>query len=387
MYAEWSAANLPRMYELGESLQMVPEGGSTYEYWPPLTYSLLSEGGHIDDLVELMQGRYVNGTGVHTSRLFVSEPNIVSLVVREGGDVTVRSLCVGGPANAWFTLGALLVIQGVVDLWMLFWRKSFVHVSLFLGCLCGMVYAFEASSREYFVESWHSVWVAFFYRYDLMGLFRLCTGYTFALRFVWFISGHPRLSFLSKTLSRSLTDLSQFAFILIVVYCIIGAIGQICFGERIDAFSTFSSTLWAQYNFLLGQWDFDQLLATNNLATLFIYLLVFQVVFLLIIVNIFLAILISAFDETTKAARGGTEKSVAIDGILLLLEAWKGWREEWPSRDVAIRLLAQDVVTHKGWDSMRLFYHDWFINKKSKCVLTEINDKLDKITAEINNLS
>ena len=333
IFNEWTNADLPYVFELEENILRYPDGGmpqsvsvsfglkGTVEHVTcPTRISELI--GYVCDtsLVEKVLTRVVIKSVKSDGRLIESVVTGSNVTTRTGASSIEEIICFG--------------VQFVIDFVQILRPNQY---RLVIMSATTMIYLFVCSD---FIS---------LPRDSVMLVFRFVVGCILLARLVWFMSTHPRLGFLARTISVGLGDIVHFVFILFSIYCLISFMGTIFLGDCVE------TGLWVQFQYLLAQWDFVALYArVGNKVLLFAYLLLFQLVFLLLIMNVFLAVLLASYETGRGSAHQG---SLIQDGFWTIVETWKGWREKWPSRKSVI----DNNNTHdEGFRRMEEFYTQTF---------------------------
>lgn len=100
---------------------------------------------------------------------------------------------------------------------------------------------------------------------------------------------NSRMNLLWRTLDIAVYDLIAFFIIFLMVFCGYAIMGFLIFGPQIRSFHSLSTSFWACFNMLLGQFTYDELLlAAPRVAPLFFgsFMLLVYITF----INMFIAI-------------------------------------------------------------------------------------------------
>ena len=400
IHIEWTTLALPTSFQLGQNLLLQGPLGESVLYLDPLVYVKRKESdrscgsqvaeaigfvsGHcvpeITDLLifDFFEQKYISATIPNSTdpsaitALLALTGDTVSLVVREESRSGVVSLRLNESNLKRIVLPATAGVQVLVDLLLLSVpcrlpvsltieieiRSAGIvtrdRALLLASSVLLLVYAVYGGSEFQWntdspVEFWNRSLEYFSFQFAELKFIKFFVAVVLGARTVWFMASHPRLSFLSKTISKGTDAILQFLFILWGIYSVLAFTAWISFGETLVGFSTFSNSLWTQFKCLLGQWDFLSL-AVIYKPVLFVYLLAFLLAFLLLVMNVFQAVLITAFDESAARDKQ-VDSSVLEDGWIVIVETWKGWHEEWPSRQEILRDPKREIPS-----CMRRFY-------------------------------
>jgi len=147
-------------------------------------------------------------------------------------------------------------------------REDILEFSILMG---------EAVTASFSVRTWGAIVI-----------------FLLVLRLFKTLSLHPRLAFLTRTLSESLGSLIPFMFVFSTVYACFVCSGQLLFGAEVETFSTVSNSVLTLFNMLLGEFDYDELSSADETNAV-LFLVSFYVLVYYLLLNFFLAIVLDAY--------------------------------------------------------------------------------------------
>jgi len=139
-------------------------------------------------------------------------------------------------------------------------------------------------------------------------LFRLFLGcypvLTMARLFKAF-AAQPRLSIVTRTLSKAGADLIHFLLVFISVFLTYVIAGIVLFGREVDNFTNFNRSVITSFRAMMGDFDWDAMMRVGR-PEAFTWFFTFMVTIVLLLMNMLLAIVMDSYQEQ-KAIVGDAE--------------------------------------------------------------------------------
>ncbi|OAF70046.1 Polycystin-2 [Intoshia linei] len=147
-----------------------------------------------------------------------------------------------------------------------------------------------ADTRNFNDLSWLSYWQTLFDKMIAI------TAFVSWIKIFKYVGFNRTLSYLSKTISNSSTDLVGFAIMFFIVFLAFAQLGYLLFGSEIKDFRNYESCIYTLFRIILGDFNFQQLQqADEYLGPAYFILYIFFVFFVLI--NMFLAIINDSYTD------------------------------------------------------------------------------------------
>lgn len=158
------------------------------------------------------------------------------------------------------------------------------------------------------------------------------------IRFVLYLSLHPRMAVLVNTMKALADNLYHFLLYFIFINIILVYLGWWMFAELDNLnYGTFMKTLYTQFRMLTGDFPFPLEMPNFALAT---YLILYTFMVFIILVNFLLAIVVGSYESVMKdVIEMETDQNVAVDSWDALRTMWKRRRYRYPSAKAVLMAL------------------------------------------------
>jgi hypothetical protein len=195
-------------------------------------------------------------------------------------------------------------------------------------------------------------------------------AYALFLRFVGFMSLHPRIALMVDTIRNITDDVVHFIITGSALFCTLAFQGFWSFGMDDPAFESFTMAMWTQFQMIIGfyPWPPGGVRPGFQGIMQVAYLLIFTFLVFFILLNFFLAIVVDAFTRIKQeVAINRAENPFAMDlidcGWSLIVRVWK----KYPSPSLVLKILRQDLPEQmaRGKDGMN--GHDIDFDTFIKC--------------------
>ena len=120
-----------------------------------------------------------------------------------------------------------------------------------------------------------------------------------SLGFLRIAKAYARLGIVTQTLSHAAKQLWHFSVIFIVILSIYAEAGHILYGQDMDEYKTFATSLQSCFDILLGGGDFNRMRQTAHVGTLIFYWTL-VVLGVMIGMNMIITILMEGFQQANK---------------------------------------------------------------------------------------
>lgn len=110
-----------------------------------------------------------------------------------------------------------------------------------------------------------------------------------------FLNVNPRMSLMWKTLEKAVPDLVAFLVFFAIIFFTFVMTGYLVFGAKLSNFRTFTKSIFACFNMLLGDFNYDEMERKGERTFAPFFLTAFMILVTFILVNVFLAIVQDAY--------------------------------------------------------------------------------------------
>ncbi|KAG3202565.1 hypothetical protein PC128_g3126 [Phytophthora cactorum] len=131
----------------------------------------------------------------------------------------------------------------------------------------------------------------------LLRLFATAAVLVLGLRILNTFRDHVGLSILTRTMAIAVRSFWTFSVIFAVVFVAFAAAGTVLFGDRVQDFSSFLSSMKSCVNMIYGDFDFDSI---KDIDYSVVYYWAYMAMETFVLLNIVLAIVVDAYQEEKK---------------------------------------------------------------------------------------
>ncbi|XP_056903628.1 polycystic kidney disease 2-like 1 protein [Takifugu flavidus] len=231
------------------------------------------------------------------------------------------------------------------------------------------------------------------------------------LFFAWikvfkYISINKTMTQLSSTLGRCAKDILGFAIMFFIVFFAYAQLGYLLFGTEVESFSTFAKCIFTQFRIILGDFDYDAIDRANRvLGPIYFVTYVFFVFFVLL--NMFLAIINDTYTEVKEELSSQKDELQITDIIkqsyMKTIIKLKLKKEKISDVQKVLRSESGDIEFKDFRQTLKEMGHaereiseafsrfdrdgnQILDEEEQKRMKSELEEKRDALSAEINNL-
>lgn len=174
----------------------------------------------------------------------------------------------------------------------------------------------EEIMKQFFMDSEETI-------LSNIALRKVIAGYPFVIvgRFFKAFNAQPRLSMVTRTLSRATNDIFHFGIVFMSVFVAYVLSGLCLFGEELTDFADFDRSMNSCWRLLLGDFDWEELRVVGRLEA-GLWFWSFSIMLMLIMLNMLLAIVMDFYTEV-KASVGNAETLYSQS-----MELWNRFKSE-----------------------------------------------------------
>uniref|UniRef100_UPI00398F7AA6 polycystin-2-like protein 1 n=1 Tax=Pristiophorus japonicus TaxID=55135 RepID=UPI00398F7AA6 len=183
--------------------------------------------------------------------------------------------------NIWHCLDTLIVLLSSVAIFYNIFRT--IKVGLLLENLLNNL---DSYPNFYFLAFWQNL-------YNIIIAFTIFIAW---IKIFKYISFNMTMTQLSTTLSRCAKGIVGFAIMFFIVFFAYAQLGYLIFGTQVERFHTFGECIFSQFRIILGDFNFDEIEAANQILGP-IYFITFVFCLFFVLLNVFLAIINDTYSE------------------------------------------------------------------------------------------
>jgi hypothetical protein len=171
-------------------------------------------------------------------------------------------------------------------------------------------------------------------------------AYFLFLRFVSYLTLHPRIAVMVDTMRNILDDVIHFFITGIAIFATLAFQAFWAFGMDDPAFESYTKALWTQFQMLVGDfpWPAGGLKGGLGGAMQFVYLFIFAFLVFFILLNFFLAIVVEAFSDIKKKVAINRSEMPFVSDVFELCTSFaiRFWFK-YPNPTLMLALMRKDL--------------------------------------------